>query len=69
MKTATLTFHGSHNYGSMLQSYALQKVMIRVFGENDYKFPLSKAEKNDEGNYNAPSSRAYIKGHNSFVFL
>lgn len=35
MKTATLTFHGSHNYGSMLQSYALQKVMIRVFGENE----------------------------------
>jgi len=35
MKTATLTFHGSHNYGSMLQAYALQQVMIEVFGEND----------------------------------
>lgn len=35
MKTGTLTFHGSHNYGSMLQAYALQKVMTDVFGENE----------------------------------
>jgi len=35
MKTATLTFHGSHNYGSMLQAYALQQVMTEVFGENE----------------------------------
>lgn len=34
MKTATLTFHGSHNYGSMLQSYALQQVMTSIFGDN-----------------------------------
>ncbi len=35
MKTATLTFHGSHNYGSMLQTYALQKVMTEIFGHNE----------------------------------
>lgn len=35
MKTATLTFHGSHNYGSMLQAYALQQVMTEVFGDNE----------------------------------
>ncbi len=35
MKTATLTFHGSHNYGSMLQAYALQQVMTEIFGENE----------------------------------
>lgn len=35
MKTVTLTFHGSHNYGSMLQSYALQQTMMRIFGENE----------------------------------
>ena len=35
MKTGTLTFHGSHNYGSMLQAYALQQTMISVFGDNE----------------------------------
>ena len=35
MKTVTLTFHGSHNYGSMLQAYALQQVMTEVFGDNE----------------------------------
>lgn len=35
MKTATLTFHGSHNYGSMLQSYALQKTLISIYGDNE----------------------------------
>lgn len=35
MKTATLTFHGSHNYGSMLQAYALQRTMTRLFGHNE----------------------------------
>lgn len=31
-KTATLTFHASHNYGSMLQAYALQKVLQTQIG-------------------------------------
>lgn len=35
MKTGTLTFHASHNYGSMLQAYALQKSMIEIFGNNE----------------------------------
>lgn len=35
MRTVTLTFHGSHNYGSMLQAYALQQMMVRIFGENE----------------------------------
>lgn len=34
MKTTTLTFHASHNYGSMLQTYALQQVMTEIFGHN-----------------------------------
>lgn len=34
IKTATLTFHASHNYGSMLQAYALQQTMIKLFGNN-----------------------------------
>lgn len=36
MKTATITFHASHNYGSMLQAYALQQVLINEVGvENE----------------------------------
>lgn len=35
MRTATLTFHASHNYGSMLQAYALQQTMISIFGDNE----------------------------------
>lgn len=31
-KTATLTFHASHNYGSMLQAYALQKILQNKIG-------------------------------------
>lgn len=27
MKIGTITFHGAHNYGSMLQAYALQKAI------------------------------------------
>lgn len=34
MKTATLTFHGAHNYGSMLQAYALQKTIQSMGHEN-----------------------------------
>lgn len=35
MKTATLTFHASHNYGSMLQAYALQQVLLDWGVENE----------------------------------
>lgn len=32
MKTATITFHVAHSYGSMLQAYALQHI-IRELGD------------------------------------
>lgn len=35
MKTATITFHASHNYGSMLQAFALQTVISRLGFENE----------------------------------
>ena len=35
MKTATLTFHASHNYGSMLQAYALQQTLFSLGVENE----------------------------------
>lgn len=34
IKTATLTFHASHNYGSMLQAYALQHVIKSLGFDN-----------------------------------
>lgn len=35
MKTGTLTFHASHNYGSMLQAYALQQTLTALYGHNE----------------------------------
>ena len=35
MKTATITFHASHNYGSMLQAFALQTLIKRLGFENE----------------------------------
>lgn len=34
MKTATITFHASHNYGSMLQAFALQQSIKKLGHEN-----------------------------------
>ncbi len=34
-KTATITFHASHNYGSNLQAYALQQIIIGLGCENE----------------------------------
>lgn len=34
-RTATITFHASHNYGSMLQAYALQRVLSRLGYDNE----------------------------------
>ena len=34
MKTATITFHAAHNYGSMLQAYALQQTILNLGHEN-----------------------------------
>lgn len=40
MKTKTVTFHGAHNYGAVLQAYALQNALISLGYENqiiDYR--------------------------------
>ena len=34
-KTATITFHAAHNYGSMLQAYALQQTLLSLGLENE----------------------------------
>lgn len=34
MKTATVTFHAAHNYGSVLQAYALQQTILGLGHEN-----------------------------------
>lgn len=35
MKTATITYHASHNYGSMLQAFALQNIIKQLGFENE----------------------------------
>lgn len=35
MNTATITFHASHNYGSMLQAFALQRTLERLGYNNE----------------------------------
>ena len=54
MKIGILTFHASHNYGSMLQAYALQTYLmekgydvyiinLRIWAQkNKYSHPLLK---------------------------
>lgn len=32
MKSLTITFHASHNHGSMLQAFALQQTLNKVWG-------------------------------------
>ena len=34
-KTATITFHAAHNYGSNLQAYALQQAILKLGYENE----------------------------------
>ena len=34
-KTATITFHSAHNYGSMLQAYALQQTLFNLGYDNE----------------------------------
>lgn len=44
--TGTLTFHAAHNYGSMLQAYALQRFLLSLGFDNeiiDLRLPAQKA--------------------------
>lgn len=46
MTTGTLTFHAAHNYGSMLQAYALQRFLLGLGFDNeiiDLRLPAQKA--------------------------
>lgn len=46
MKTATITFHASHNYGSMLQAFALQSVIKGLGFENEIINLRTQRQKN-----------------------
>ncbi len=46
MKTATITFHASHNYGSNLQAYALQQV-VKSLGHDNKIINLRTERQND----------------------
>ena len=45
-KTATITFHASHNYGSMLQSYALQQTILALGVDNEILNLRTPVQKN-----------------------
>lgn len=45
MKAGILTFHASHNYGSMLQAYALQKVLAHMGVDSEIINFRSKVQK------------------------
>ena len=34
-RTATITFHAAHNYGSMLQAFGLQQTLLKMGYENE----------------------------------
>ena len=46
MKIATLTFHGSHNYGSVLQAYALSKQLELMGNEVEILNLRPQSQKN-----------------------
>lgn len=60
MKTATITYHASHNYGSMLQAYALQRTIIKLGHENEIINLRTERQKNL---YSKPfeSTRPFIR--------
>ncbi len=41
MKIATLTFHGAYNYGSVLQTYALQEFVKQIGNKNGFEIDYS----------------------------
>ena len=57
MKIGAITFHGSHNYGSVLQAYALQEYVIKLLNRNrvlcDYQIINFRSEAQKEI-YQAP---------------
>lgn len=46
-KTAIITFHAAHNYGAVLQAYALQQIILRFGFQCDIIDILTKQEKNN----------------------
>ena len=59
MKTATITYHNAHNYGALLQAYALQQAQLKLLIDNVII------------NYNPEKNRVYykIKGNTLKIFV
>ena len=39
-RIATITFHHAHNFGSVLQAYALQQFVLSLYKENDVEYKI-----------------------------
>lgn len=64
--TATITFHASHNYGSMLQAYALQQTLLGLGVENEIiNFRPQKQKKC----YPYPKDHYYNSGLTGWMLL
>ncbi len=61
-KVGILTFHASHNYGSMLQNYALQQVLIKL-GYYPETINLRTETQKEIYNFFAPYSQMHDKKH------
>ena len=62
MKTGTITFHASHNCGSMLQAYALQYVLTQKLGQENEIIDFSnKAQQNVYGLINKKLRPGIVK--------
>lgn len=64
IKTATITFHASHNYGSMLQAYALQQTLYRLGYENEI---INLRTQKQKDLYKRLSFKSFFKSPKDFI--
>lgn len=61
MKVGTLTFHGAHNYGSVLQAYALQKALDSLIGKDNHEI-INLRKQTQKDYYSVYNKGKGIKG-------
>ena len=61
MRTATITFHASHNYGSMLQAYALQQIIQQLGHDNEIINLRTEQQKRLYGRIRGPLWKEVLK--------
>ena len=72
MKVGTITFHGSHNYGSVLQAYALQEYTKKLL--DSYHVPceyqiLNYRSKLQKDLYSAPGFDSLVNILKTLMYI